>query len=123
MTIPKGPCTQIVYALGPRYLYREYFKAKVYTIWVHGPLGNVVRVSTSSSGLRFSFTSNIPFAASSNHAYDNSSNKLVAKSTMNIRRVAAAWAIRLANRAVHESPFFKPCLTSPKPLNPSEPLC
>ena len=21
------------------YLYREYFKAKVYTIWVHGPLG------------------------------------------------------------------------------------
>ena len=22
------------------YLYREYFKAKVYTVWVHGPLGN-----------------------------------------------------------------------------------
>ena len=36
---PKGPCTQIVYTLGPTYLYREYFKAKVYTIWVHGPLG------------------------------------------------------------------------------------
>ena len=38
---PKGPCAQIVYTLGPipMYLYREYFKAKVYTIWVHGPLG------------------------------------------------------------------------------------
>ena len=22
------------------YLYRDYFKAKVYSIWVHGPLGN-----------------------------------------------------------------------------------
>ena len=36
---PKGPCTQIVYTLGPMYLYREYFKANVYTISVHGPLG------------------------------------------------------------------------------------
>ena len=26
--IPKGPCTQIVYTLGPLYLYREYFMAK-----------------------------------------------------------------------------------------------
>ena len=26
------------------YLYREYFKAKVYTIWVHGPLGEVMQV-------------------------------------------------------------------------------
>ena len=34
---PKGPCTQIVYTLGPMYPYREYFKANVYTIWVHGP--------------------------------------------------------------------------------------
>ena len=24
------------------YLYREYFKANVYTIWVHGPLGNPI---------------------------------------------------------------------------------
>ena len=39
LIIPKGPCTQIVYTLVPMYLYREYFKAKVYTIWVHGPLG------------------------------------------------------------------------------------
>ena len=32
-TCPKGPCTQIVYALAPKYLYRDYyFKAKVYTI-------------------------------------------------------------------------------------------
>ena len=35
----KGPCTQIVYTLDPMYLYRDYFKANVYTIWVHGPLG------------------------------------------------------------------------------------
>ena len=35
----KGPCTQIVYTLAPKYLYKDYFKAKVYTIWVHGPLG------------------------------------------------------------------------------------
>ena len=37
-TSPRGPCTQIVYTLAPKYLYRDYFKAKVYTIWVHGPL-------------------------------------------------------------------------------------
>ena len=36
---PEGPCTEIVYTLAPKYLYRDYFKAKVYTIWVHGPLG------------------------------------------------------------------------------------
>ena len=37
----KLPCTQIVYTLAPKhwYLYRDYFKAKVYTIWVHGTLG------------------------------------------------------------------------------------
>ena len=37
--IPKGPCTQIAYTLAPKHLYRDYFKAKVYTVWVHGPLG------------------------------------------------------------------------------------
>ena len=36
---PKSPCTQIVYTLAPKYLYKDYFKAKVYTIWVHGPVG------------------------------------------------------------------------------------
>ena len=36
---PKGPCIQIVHTLGPMYLYREYFKNKVYTIWIHGSLG------------------------------------------------------------------------------------
>ena len=36
---PKGPCTEIVDTLPPKYLYRDYFNAKVYTIWVHGPLG------------------------------------------------------------------------------------
>ena len=42
MPDPKGPCTRIVYTLGPMYLYREYFKTKVYTIWVHGPLGRTI---------------------------------------------------------------------------------
>ena len=37
---PKGPCTQIVYTFAPKYLNRDYCKAKVYTIWVHGPLGS-----------------------------------------------------------------------------------
>ena len=37
--IPKGPCTQIVYTLALKYLYRDYIKAKVYAIWAHGPLG------------------------------------------------------------------------------------
>ena len=36
---PKGPCAHIVYTLAPMYLYRDYFKANVYTIRVHGPLG------------------------------------------------------------------------------------
>ena len=35
----KGPCTQIVHTLAPKYLCRDYFNAKVYAIWVHGPLG------------------------------------------------------------------------------------
>ena len=32
--MPGSICTQIVYTLGLVYLYREYFKAKVYTVWV-----------------------------------------------------------------------------------------
>ena len=32
---------QIVYTLALKYLCRDYIKAKVYTIWVHGPLGYV----------------------------------------------------------------------------------
>ena len=36
---PKGPCIQIVYTLALEYLYRGYIKAKVHTIWAHGPLG------------------------------------------------------------------------------------
>ena len=40
LIIPKGPCTQIVYTSAPMYLNRDYFKAKVYTIWVHGPFAN-----------------------------------------------------------------------------------
>ena len=31
--------TQIVHTVAPKYLYRDYFKAKAYTSWVHGPLG------------------------------------------------------------------------------------
>ena len=38
---PKGPCTQIVYTLAPKYLNRDYIEAIVYTIWVHGPLAYV----------------------------------------------------------------------------------
>ena len=37
---PKGPCTQVVDTLLPKYLYRDYFMAKdakVYTCWAHGP--------------------------------------------------------------------------------------
>ena len=34
---PKGPCTQIVYTLAPKYLHRDYFKAKVRTIRAHRP--------------------------------------------------------------------------------------
>ena len=33
---PKGPRTQIVHTLAPKYLYRDYFKAKVSILWVHG---------------------------------------------------------------------------------------
>ena len=47
---PKGPCTQIVHTLGPMYLYMAYFKAKVYTIWVHGPLGQGGAPSSFASG-------------------------------------------------------------------------
>ena len=36
---PNGPCAQIVYALAPKYPCREYFKATVYAVWEHGPLG------------------------------------------------------------------------------------
>ena len=39
LTVPEGPCTQIVDTLALKYLNRDYFKAKVYIIWVHGPLG------------------------------------------------------------------------------------
>ena len=35
----KGPCTQIVYTLALKYSLYRYIGTKVYTIWVHGPLG------------------------------------------------------------------------------------
>ena len=35
----KGPCAQIVYTSAPKYLYRDYLKANVYTIGAHGILG------------------------------------------------------------------------------------
>ena len=37
---PGGPCAPVVYTLAPKYLCRDYFKAKVYTIC--GPLGIVL---------------------------------------------------------------------------------
>ena len=36
---PKGPCTQIVHTLAFKLSLYRYFRAKVYGIWVHGPLG------------------------------------------------------------------------------------
>ena len=45
----KGPCTQIVKTLALKYLFRDYFKAKVYTIWAHGPLGKGQRVKDLES--------------------------------------------------------------------------
>ena len=36
---PKGPCTQIIYTLALKYSLYRYIGPKVYTIWVHGPLG------------------------------------------------------------------------------------
>ena len=50
--LPKGPCTQIVYTLALKYLYRDYIKAKVYTIWVHGPLGAELLGQGMSNGVR-----------------------------------------------------------------------
>ena len=35
----KGPCAQIVYTLALKYSLYRYIGPKVYTIWVHGPLG------------------------------------------------------------------------------------
>ena len=46
-TYPKGPCKQIVDTLAPKYPNRDYFKAKVYTIWAHGHLGLLSKVAES----------------------------------------------------------------------------
>ena len=46
---PKDPCTQIVYTLAPKYQCRDYFKAYVYTVWVHGSFGWVL----SNQGYNF----------------------------------------------------------------------
>ena len=35
----KAPCSHMVQTLAPKYLCRNPFKLKVYTIWVHGALG------------------------------------------------------------------------------------
>ena len=35
----KGPCTRKLYPGVPEYLRRDYIKANVYTIRVHGPVG------------------------------------------------------------------------------------
>ena len=51
---PKGPCTQVVYTLAPKYLCRDYCKANC--IWVqlfgyHGPLEWVIRCRDQNQGL------------------------------------------------------------------------
>ena len=47
---PKGPCTPRVDTEAPKHPCRDYFKAKVYTICVHGPL-EFVFLPTLSIGL------------------------------------------------------------------------
>ena len=44
----KGPYTQIVYTLAPKYPDKEYINAKVYTIWGNGPLGLFLDNASSS---------------------------------------------------------------------------
>ena len=39
MSLPKGPCTLVVYTLALKYSLYRYIGPKVYAIWVHGPLG------------------------------------------------------------------------------------
>ena len=39
---PKGPCRYIVYTLGTKGFSNTYFRAKVYTIYLHGPFGWLV---------------------------------------------------------------------------------
>ena len=36
---PEGPCAEIVYTLALEYSLYRYIGPKVYSIWVHGPLG------------------------------------------------------------------------------------
>ena len=37
--LPKARCIHVVSTFASRYLCREYFKARVYTIWAHRPSG------------------------------------------------------------------------------------
>ena len=46
---PKGPCTQIVYTLALKYSLYRYIGAKVYTIWVHGPLRLMLQSQPNSA--------------------------------------------------------------------------
>ena len=38
-TFPKGPCTQIGHTLALKCSLYRHIGPKVYTIWIHGPLG------------------------------------------------------------------------------------
>ena len=49
---PKGPCTHIVYTLALTWSLYRYIGAKVYTFWVHGPLGEEPSSEISLSGHR-----------------------------------------------------------------------
>ena len=56
MVYPKGPCTQIVYTLALKYSLYRYIGPKVYTIWVHGPLGyGLGHCSAACSAVAFHF--------------------------------------------------------------------
>ena len=50
----KGPCAQIVDTLALKWSLCRYFGAFVYTIWVHGPLGEVN--GPRAQGLEFRVT-------------------------------------------------------------------
>ena len=47
MTLRVHVPKQYILWLAPMYLYREYFQAKVYTIWAHAPLGRFCFVGRS----------------------------------------------------------------------------
>ena len=67
VTIPKGPCAQIVDTLAPQCPNRDYFKAKVEILfWAHGPIGyETITLPRWALWGSFSLQPRIPSAQSS----------------------------------------------------------